>query len=64
MNYTPFDVASFKKKKEVQQPSNKSFDINAIFLTLIVITLVVMTVLLYILIQKKLQELAYIPFFA
>ena len=58
MNYTPLDIAA------VKQPPHKSFDINAVFLSLIVVTLLIMAVLLFILIQKKMQELAYIPFFA
>jgi len=63
-NYTPLDVASFQKKNNTKQVSHRSFDINAVFLSLIVITLAVLAVLLFILIQKKLQELAYIPIFA
>jgi hypothetical protein len=63
MNYTPLDVSSFQKKKEVK-PSYGAFDINVIFLSLITITLVILVVLIFILIQKKLQELAYIPIFA
>lgn len=57
MNYTPLDVVSFRSP-------HKSFDINAVFLSLIVITLAIMALLLFILIRKKLQELAYLPFFA
>lgn len=57
INYTPLDIPSFRSP-------HKSFDINAVFLSLIVITLVIMVVLLFILIQKKVQELAYVPFFA
>lgn len=65
MNYTPLDVISIQKKREIIPVSSpKSFDTNAIFLGLVVTTLAIMAVLLYILIQKKLQELAYIPFFA
>ena len=58
MNYTPLNINAFN------QQSHKSFDFNAIFLSLIMITLLILVVLLFILIQKKMQELAYIPFFA
>ena len=58
IHYTPLDIAAFRK-----QPK-KSFDINAIFLSLIVVTLAILAALLFMLIQKKLQELAYIPFLA
>lgn len=58
-NYTPLSSA-FSQKRPLSQ---KSFDINVVFISLIAITLVIMAVLLIILIQKKLQELAYIPTF-
>jgi len=58
INYTPLGADLLE-----QQPQ-KSFDINAIFLTLIIITLIILVVLFFILIQKKMQELAYIPFIA
>ena len=64
MNYTPLDIASFQKNTGAIQPSHKSFSFNAILLILIVVTLAILAVLLYLLIQKKLQELAYTPFFA
>ena len=54
-NYTPLDVKKFTK--------SSSFDINTVFLFLILFTLVVLAVLLFILIQKKMQELAYVGFF-
>lgn len=57
-NYTPLDIAPIKQ----QSPS--SFDVRAIFLSLIVATLIIVAVLLFILIQKKLQELAGISLFA
>jgi len=63
-NYTPLDVPSLQKKTEKKDVSHRSFDFNAIFLGLIVITLLIMAVLLFILIQKKLQTLSYVPFFA
>ena len=56
--YTPIDVAALK------QSPHKSFDINAIFLGLIVITLAILVTLLFILIQKKMQELALVGFIA
>jgi len=64
MNYTPLDVVSFQSKKEVRQSSRKSFDMVIIFISLVVITLSIIALLLFILIQKRLQELVYIPFFA
>jgi hypothetical protein len=64
MNYTPLDVASFKKKGEMEHASHESFDINMIFLSLITITLIVLAVLIFFLIQKKLQELGMSSFFA
>jgi len=64
MNYTPLDVVAFQKRALRAPQKHESFDINAIFLSLIVITLAIMAGLLFILIQKKLQELAYISFFA
>jgi len=64
-NYTPLDVPSLQKKtEEKKEVSHRSFDFNAIFLGLIVITLLIMAALLFILIQKKLQTLSYVPFFA
>ena len=63
-NYTPIDLNAFKNAKAIKKSSHESFDVNAIFLCLIVITLGVIAVLLFILIQKKLQELSYVPFFA
>lgn len=59
-NYTPLDIASFQKKEPLKKSAqNESFDINAVFLTLIIVTLLVMAVLLFILIQKKVQELGF-----
>lgn len=64
-NYTPVDVVSLQKKYEIKKKTtSENFDINVIFLGLIAITLIILATLLFILIQKKLQELAYIPFFA
>jgi len=57
MNYTPLDA-------RFRQELHKSFDFNVIFLALITITLVILAALLFILIQKKILELAYIPYFA
>lgn len=63
-NFTPVNVEVIKQKYNIKDASRKSFDINAVFLTLIVITLIVLAVLLFILIQKKMQELALGSFFA
>ncbi|MFZ2206520.1 MAG: hypothetical protein WA061_03020 [Microgenomates group bacterium] len=64
-NYTPLDIPSLQKKpEEKKETSHKSFDFNAIFLGLIVITLLIMAALLFVLIQKKLQTLSYVPFSA
>lgn len=63
MNYTPLDINSFLSKNGTNL-SHKSFDINVVFLSLIVVTLTIMAILLFVLIQKKLQELAYVPFLA
>jgi len=57
-HYTPIDIVALK------QSPHKSFDINAIFLGLIVITLAILATLLLVLIQKKMQELALVGFFA
>lgn len=57
-NYTPLDIVSFQKKGLLKKSvTHESFDINAVFLTLIIVTLLIMAVLLFILIQKKVQEL-------
>jgi hypothetical protein len=64
MNYTPLNIASFQRKDEIVQADANSFDIGAVFLGLIGITLTILAALLFILIQKKLQELSYVPFFA
>ncbi len=65
VNYTPLNIASFRKKGEVKQiPSHKSFDINVVFLSLIVITLAILAVLVFIIIEKKVQELGLAGFFA
>lgn len=63
MNYTPLDIAAMMKSAPKKEQSN-SFDFNLIFLGLIFVTLVVMAVLLFILIQRKIQTLSYVPFFA
>jgi len=63
-NFTSLDIEAFQKKIEFKQVSRKSFDINTVFLALIVITLLILSVLLFILIQKKIQELAYLPIFS
>lgn len=62
-NFTALDIGIMQKKYSAKEASRKSFDINTIFLALIVVTLVILSALLFILIQKKLQELAYIPLF-
>ena len=65
VNYTPLDIISFRKKDEVKQiPSHKSFDVNVVFLSLIVITLAILAVLVFIIIEKKIQELGLASFFA
>ena len=61
-NFTSLDVGLMQKKYSAKEESIKSFDINTVFLALIVITLIILATLLFILIQKKMQELAYIPF--
>jgi hypothetical protein len=61
-NFTSLDVGLMQKKYSAKEESIKSFDINTVFLALIVITLIILSTLLFILIQKKMQELAYIPF--
>jgi len=63
-NFTPLDVALFYKNNELKNSSNKSIGVSMIFLSLVVVTLVVLSVILFILIQRKLQELAYISFIA
>jgi len=63
-NFTPVDVALVKKKYSEKEIARKSFDINSIFLVLIVLTLIVLSILLFILIQKEMKELALIGFFA
>ncbi len=63
-NFTPLDVAAFQKRALAKTQSKESFDFNAIFLFLIVVTLLVLSILLFILIQKKMHELAFVGFFA
>lgn len=63
-NFTTLDVSVLKNKLEVIDENRKAFDINTIFLSLIVITLIILAVLLFILIQKKMQELALTGLFA
>lgn len=63
MNYTPLDIAAMMKGAPKKEQSS-SFDFNLIFLGLIFVTLVVMAVLLFILIQRKIQTLSYVPFLA
>ncbi len=57
INYTALDISSFQKKLETKPVSHSSFDINVVFLSLIVITLIILAVLIFIIIQKKVQEL-------
>lgn len=64
MNYTPLDIAAMKGLSNEKKDKGGSFDFNAIFLGLILITLVIMATLLFILIQKKIQTLSYVPFLA
>lgn len=63
MNYTPLDIAAMMKDIPKKEQS-ESLDFTMIFLGLIFITLVVMAILLFILIQRKIQTLSYAPFFA
>jgi hypothetical protein len=63
-NFTTLDVGEFQKKMEVKNEGKSAFDINTVFLTLIVVTLIILAVLLFILIQKKMQELALACVFA
>lgn len=62
-NFTTLDVSVIKKKFE-QKDITHSFDINTIFLLLIVLTLAILAILLFILIQKKMSELALLGLFA
>jgi len=64
INYTALDIASFQKERKAERSPHESFDVNAIFLSLIVITLAILALFLFILIQKKMQELAFIGLFA
>lgn len=63
-NFTSLDVAAIQQKIDRKVEATKSFDFNAIFLILIVVTLIVLSSLLFLLIQKKLQELALVGLFA
>lgn len=68
-NYTPLTVSEVRDDKKKQEgavtPKKDSFDVNVIFLGLIVITLAILSVLLFLLIQKKMQELSLVlPYFA
>ncbi|MCX6730780.1 MAG: hypothetical protein NTZ55_02950 [Candidatus Roizmanbacteria bacterium] len=64
-NFTPLDVVAFRTKNDAKKDaSNESFDINAVFFGLITITLIIMAILLFILIQKKVQELGLAGLFA
>ena len=63
-NFTSLDTFALEKRYAKKEDSIKQFDINSIFLGLIVITLVILSVLLYILIQKKMEELALTGFIA
>jgi len=63
-NFTSLDVGKIQQKYNSKEIATKSFDINTIFLFLIVITLITLSILLFILIQKKMQELALGSFFA
>jgi len=58
-NFTSLDVGEMQQKYNSKDMARKSFDINTIFLALIVITLIILSILLFILIQKKMQELAF-----
>lgn len=64
MNYTPLDIAAMKGASSGKKGQSDSFNFNAIFLGLILVTLIVMAALLFILIQRKIQTLSYVPFFA
>ena len=64
MNFTTLDISILEKKYKANDATTQSFDINTIFLALIVITLLVLSILLFILIQKKMQELAFFGFIA
>ncbi len=57
INYTPLDVESMKKGI-VSSPSH-GLDINILFLTLILITLVILAGLLFVLIQQRVHELSF-----
>jgi hypothetical protein len=63
-NFTSLDVGKMQLKHSAKEESQKSFDINTVFLILIVVTLIILSTLLFILIQKKMQELALLGIFA
>ena len=67
-NFTPVNVSSLLKKEAGAPRLNgqkSAFDLNVVFLTLIVISLLILSFLLFLLIQKKLQELSFVfPYFA
>ncbi|PIV08479.1 hypothetical protein CO165_02445 [Candidatus Roizmanbacteria bacterium CG_4_9_14_3_um_filter_33_18] len=63
-DFTSLDVGKIQQKYSSKEIVTRSFDINTVFLALIVITLIVLSILLFILIQKKMQELALGSFFA
>jgi len=56
-NYTPIDVESMKKGI-VTNPQH-GLDVNILFLTLILITLVILAGLLFVLIQQRVHELSF-----
>lgn len=66
-NFTPLVVSEIEKKQSGQKSpvisKKNSFDFNIIFLSLVVITLTVLVVLLFLLIQKKMQELSLVPLY-
>lgn len=65
-NFTPLNLSQVQKKQDEQKEetgiqNKRSFDINVIFLFLVVVTLAILAVLLFLLIQKKMQELSLVP---
>lgn len=66
-NFTPLNISEIQKKQEEPNvatvPKKSSFDLNVIFLTLVVVTLAILVVLLFLLIQKKMQELSLVPLY-
>lgn len=57
INYTPIDIELMKK--DVASGQHHGLDINILFLSLILITLVILAGLLFVLIQQRVHELSF-----